>query len=373
MNANESAEMTAPKAYDIGFDAAKYAAYSGRLNSVPSSDESQPYGDSSRIIRGDANVKAFDEGTQHGAAQSLSEAVHRVFVLDAQTRAGDQSPIHLDPRDSENDLWLSHLMKVQATETPTWEERHRNEWKYDSKQLPTVVESMVIDSVNAVNVQNTEKLLQDPAAKDVLPHIAMVELQNNFDTIHDSRAPGGITLDELKATMQNCNADNDLLPVAAAYAIKHFDKLSQLDQGKQGITQEGLAKGIAALENMELAKYKIDPENPQRQLDKEALDFLSSNFGKIQDPRFSGISKVDLRRYFSQNCSPDLEKTITQSFDRYRKMDPNDGERSWTSLWLMRNNSDTITASDVRAGLKSIAQDTATMEQIKATMAGWVE
>ncbi|MBU6454838.1 MAG: hypothetical protein KGS72_23925 [Cyanobacteria bacterium REEB67] len=229
---------------------------------------------------------------------------------------------------------------------------------------------VVQGTIDATKIVDTSTLVNEPAVKEVLPEMALVELYADYGKIHDPRVPGGITRDDLQAYSKSCSSGNPLRKIAVDYALGHFDKIRQLDGDSPNITKAALEDGLKMFGKAESIKTGLQH---RREPDEDVLRYLNDTFDKIRDSRFPGISRFDLQRHFSGDCKSESNEKVLEEFDQIRDMDEADGDRDYQDLWLTRKNSDDITRSDVSTGLASIAYDRAQMHDIQSLFDDWAK
>ncbi len=332
---SEQDKIASEKTYDLGVNDGLMEVFPGNNEWPLRLDERERFDRFKEAdqIQSPSRLEVFNAGERRGAAIGLNLAVHRLY--------GDENPYL--PGDTVTDVG-------------------------GSTNAASEIAKFVENARSAYKDQDVQALWREPAVKEVFPEIVMAELYNNFDLIHDVRAPGGITRQELQTFADHCGEEKGLNKLVVDYALQHFDKMRHLDGDSTDITKSALEQGQKLFIEAEKARASLDGK---RWPDETVLHFLNDNFDKIRDPRFPGISQLDLRRYFSKNCDENLEQVVMGQYYSVKDLDPADGDRNWYSLGFARYNSDDITRSDVTTGLNSIANDRNRSQAIKSLFADW--
>lgn len=354
-----SSTLTPLNAYDAGVKEARWSAPTGE-----SASQLFPHcycgDDPLPEKRPAADAEDFGRGLHSGAAASLNQAVHVMMIVDAEARRG--LPLAVPP-----DIYSGYYDHALNSDT----DPAGNVWQ--RSELATAVDMFGRNVMYVTGDKDLEQLSRAPEMKQVLPQITMVELQSHFDDVHQKSDSGGITRDELRGYVDHCKEGQDMLSLAAAYALEHFDSIRKLGGNSAGITKDALATGIKQFGDMELEAIDIKNRDQNQLPDPKVLDFLSANFDHIRAQGSSGIDSSDLRLYFSHNCDDALESAVKRNFDKVRAQDPSDGDKNWYTLGLTRSNSDDITRSDIDKGLAAWAADQARSKEITSTFADWAK
>jgi len=172
--------------------------------------------------------------------------------------------------------------------------------------------------------------------KRLIPELALIELNTNFDQIHDpSDSDKHMSLSELKSYRSGIDpqsayqsqpgkfnyvsSDAYLLD----YAIDHFDAISKLTEG---VTKEGtdtrlleIGSYVAAVEES-TAKIPTPPDPNMR----DAVSFLDTHFDQIHSSTtHPGINRFELMKYFDChgtpafcNKEPEIYAKLSENFDK---------------------------------------------------------
>jgi hypothetical protein len=144
--------------------------------------------------------------------------------------------------------------------------------------------------------------------KSVLPMLALIDLKDNFDHIHDSRIGSKMTLDEITTYAQQCK-HSDLEQAALDFTVKNFKHLSEFIGAQDGITDADLRSGLNKIDNLETDMGVLSQDSPTAwsglvQTEKEAGSFSTVQVGykrlpngmilRVHDPLFhENITHLD--------------------------------------------------------------------------------
>lgn len=227
-------------------------------------------------------------------------------------------------------------------------------WQYDKRAMG-FMEELFVRAAKKLNSGSPDALVNDILSaednKYILPKVTLVELENNFNRIHDSTIGGGITVSDLK----DYESRNDIGPLqrfAVRNAIKNFDHISGI--GESSITRESLLNSLANLKVLEQQSNARQRDRYSAIMHKEALEYISANFDKInQAGKSSGITHHDLEsfagHFIEAKDREQADRVIQRSYglDDY---DKHDGPEKFWGLFG-RENAIGITRSDINIGL----------------------
>lgn len=229
----------------------------------------------------------------------------------------------------------------------------------------------MIDRLRALTDQDfLQQLSVSDEFQGALPKLALVNLQEHLDELHDTRVSSSVSLNDLKAYMSK-DSGNPVETAMLQYVVDHFDKIREQDPHQEGITETAVKKSFSRYFELSSAP-RANGFEPVRSLTSD-LNYLNKQFDAIHtQKKFDGISKYELSQYelgLNLNQTDDRARveSILRHFEDLRALN----NASDSVFDFLQARPDAITLKNLQAGLGQIAALNAQRIKADSELAEW--